>query len=225
MDRIFIPVLLPTDGGARLFLNKSDGVLMGPTVHYCAKLSNMVIPQHIYIPSNEQGELNDWVYCDVTREVFFVNEINEKTGLARDKNHYPFILDGCKKIVATSDPKVFSLVVRNGPASISTDDLKKLVDLYIVDEGVFTSIKVQYEPGKDISNGILAAKDIDVITLKYTHIVINWKDEVSYSSAEVDALCRDAFALGQQWVHDIEHNDDVNPMTINDWIKEKLTKK
>jgi hypothetical protein len=177
MNKVFTPVLLPTDGGAKLFLNKSDGVLMGPTQRFEPKLSNMVIPQHIYIPSNEQGELNDWVYCDVDREVYFVNEYNEKTGLARDKGHYPFVLDGCKKIVATTDPKVFSLVVRNGPADISFEDLKKLVELYIVDEGVFPEVRIQYELGKDISHGFLNAKDVNIITLKNTHIVFNWNSK------------------------------------------------
>ena len=43
----------------------------------------------------------------------------------------------------------------------------------------------------------------------------------SWSREEVEELCRDAFSLGQQWVHEITFTDK-DPMTVNKWIEENL---
>lgn len=64
--------------------------------------------QQLYFTTDEKKALNDWVYSTVTNEVYFVKEYNSKTGIARDEDGFAFMLDSCKKIIATTDPKLMA---------------------------------------------------------------------------------------------------------------------
>ena len=60
--------------------------------------------KHLYITGPDVIKVNDWVYGEST--LFKVKELNEISGICRDKNGIPFVTDDCLKIIATTDLEV-----------------------------------------------------------------------------------------------------------------------
>ncbi len=78
--------------------------------------------QHLYILDTEiKPQIGDWCVektdNGISVNIFQLFEINNKTGICRDKEGFPFIYDACKKVMATTDK---NLIIEDGEDVIAS---------------------------------------------------------------------------------------------------------
>ena len=109
---------------------------------------------HIAFIEDREPRLYEWC-IDNDNELKFVYEINKKTGLAREEDGSPFILDGCLRVVTGSDP-VLTKDVYVDSTNTSIDDPQKVFgglalikpdDLYLLPV-MFNEAKLSFPPIK-----------------------------------------------------------------------------
>ena len=95
--------LLPTDEPSRLMIDTIENKLyLQPILH--EKTIN-VLPQHIYITSDEEIKEGDWCLCS-EELVHKVVEIKSNIGIIRFQDGVTEVLNACKKIILTTDQEL-----------------------------------------------------------------------------------------------------------------------
>jgi len=95
--------LLPTDEPSRLMIDTIENKLyLQPILH---KKTINVLPQHIYITSDEEIKEGDWCLCS-EELVHKVVEIKSNIGIIRFQDGVTEVLNACKKIILTTDQEL-----------------------------------------------------------------------------------------------------------------------
>lgn len=108
MEKDCKTLMLPAKGSALFGI-----VHEGPNLHMYTDgenphdmQDNLAVAQHLYLTTDyyeHEAYVGSWCYSDVDEALYFVDQYNSTTGVAREKDGSPFILDGCKRIAATTD--------------------------------------------------------------------------------------------------------------------------
>tara|TARA_B110000259_G_scaffold26588_1_gene27508 strand:+ start:2651 stop:3298 length:648 start_codon:yes stop_codon:yes gene_type:complete len=96
-------VMLPTEDKSQIFIHRYKDLRFDNESNLHGN------SQHLYITVSQDVEpiKEGWV-IDNDNELKYVSSsvINTKTGIARHIDDTPFILDGCRKVIATTDSKL-----------------------------------------------------------------------------------------------------------------------
>lgn len=216
-------VMLPTDEKVQVNqIYKDEGELK-----VSKEINRTFSGQHLYFTSDEYIK-EGWV-IDNDNELKYINSsvINTKTGIARHLDDTPFILDGCRKIIATTDTSIREHD-DTVPYPKTKEALPQIPQSFIEEyarQGGIDEVELELEL-KPIPKDM----PIDYEMLDETHhsnhrlkltsnneVIVNLIEEKMYSKEILISMLKRVFIEGGKCARNFEYDFD-----IDEWIKENL---
>lgn len=198
-------------------------------------------PQHLYITSNDEPKEGDWCYDKTFKTIVKINFIKDRgdtiliagVNTINTNDNYTDLLSNFKKIISTTDK---SLNSRKWVGVIEGEDTYEEILLPQIHEQFIEYFITEYNKCNVITK-VLVEYIQDLTTLRTLDnrlqywdykIVINSDNTINiklievktYTSKEVEQLCRDAWQVG----YNVGCYDEASPSgrTSNDWIRHNL---
>lgn len=233
-------VMLATDKNSNIWISKSNGKLN----YSIDKVSDTnIINQEIYILSNEEIKIGDWIYHSTLAEdskiVFQCKSINEVGVISNDGIMYMKLF--CKKIIATTNSELHNNVVISFRKEIfdkdkyqslprpSDDFIKKYCEL----NGKIDEVLVQYEEFQfehysldhngedDYDENMEIRIDYKLKVAPDNTITIKPVKEKLYTKEELIVFCEHAF-MRQDIGHPLPHSYIATVDSAKKWIDKNL---
>lgn len=182
---------------------------------------NTIIPQHLYIVSNEKIKESDW-FIDLKDNTIWQNKAKE----SMRKSIFP----ECKKIIATTNEYIGYTDIRVSPVKNfctypqpSDSFIKKYIEEY--NKGnIITKVLVEYKKAtyEDWIKTAEPVKDSIKVDLNNCITVKKIEPEL-YTREEVKILITNAFKAGYERSHSgYPHTDNWSKPKVEEFLKENL---
>ena len=209
-------IMLPTNNKSHIYSNKSIktlGYITGKIESDLEQFPNQTETQnqHLYIISDDEIKGEDWVLTTLLNKIERV--LNNKTSLEYYKQR-------AKKIIATTDTSLFTLVdcpVRGSDSNVkyilsqpSQQFIKKYIESYNKGE-VITDVLIEMEIDEEIAG------------YEHSYLKINSKDNTITIKKLKDSWNREEVKLLIEKYQDTFGTAQSTSTFVQDWIKNNLS--
>ena len=178
---------------------------------------NTIIPQHLYIVSNEEIKEGDW-YIDDTNTI--------RQSITSDKDYWAVRQD-YKKIITTTNTFLYALITQDKPfdelPQPSDSFIKKYIEEY--NKGnIITNVLVEYRKAI-YEDWIKTAEPVkDSVKVDSNNCITIKKVEPElYTREEVEILITNAFKAGYERSHSgYPYTDNWSKPKVEEFLKENL---